>query len=88
MVKSVSKWTYVYITFKHTLNMTCRQDTSNQQDNMPHCDYLKVESDKCDTWDRSLNDYDNTCTKLFTTSCASAIDVYMVDTTHKKKKKP
>lgn len=45
------------------------------------CDYLTVVSGRRDTCDKLLNDYDDTCERVLTTSCVSLIDVYIASTT-------
>ena len=42
---------------------------------------FRSESNKCDTWDKPLDDRDDTCTTMFTNFCMSAIGVYMAKTT-------
>lgn len=49
---------------------------------------IKVTSNKCDTWDRSSDDRDDTCTTMVETLCVSTNDVHREKTTHAHKDKP
>jgi len=85
--RSSTKWLSVWIsevvytwTCEHIVNMTSRQDISNQQDNI--CSMWLIvglsndERNKCDTLGRPSDDHEDTCATVLTTSCVSAIDVY------------
>ncbi len=61
--------------------MTQWQDTSNYQDNIYSMWLTNSASNKHETCDILLNDCDDACTTVHTTSCVSVIDVYMVNTT-------
>lgn len=76
MIDFVHAWPH-----EHTLNMTWRQDPSNQQDNIHLVWLIDGVSDKRDTCDRSSNDHDDACVTVHTTLCVSATDVYIKDTT-------
>ena len=45
-------------------------------------------SDKCDTWDRPLDDRDDTCVTVLASLCVSVIDVHTAKTTQTHKDKP
>ena len=88
MTKFVNEWTCACMTlWTHTQHdVTIRHLKPTRQ----HAQFDSPTSagDKCNTCDRSLNDHDDTCTTLHTTSCVSATDDYIVNTTctHKDKR--
>lgn len=65
--------------------MRQRTPLEQQDKTCPQWDSLRVKRDKCGTWDRPLDDGDDTCTRLFTTLCVSMTDVYIAKKTQKNK---
>ena len=52
--------------------------TRTTQKRMTLCGTVSAAREKCDTWDRPLDDRGNTCMTVLTTLSVSVIDVYIV----------
>jgi len=73
----------------HTLITLQQHDNTNHRDNIAKhdllWDYLEY---KCDTWDRPLDERDDTCSTVLTTLCESATGVHIAKTSQTHKDKP